>query len=218
MATMVSTAEFLPYVLPGAPKVSALTAEFNVRLAAIEFCERTRIWRHMVDATLTQNAPVVVGPDYAAIHEIERAFWGNEYRLTPKAFTELPPGWETAQTAPPEIITQFEPDKVILYPFQPGRLTMSVFLKPRADRNFVLSGSPMRDYYNQVPDFLLNQHAEAIGCGALARVLVIPDHQWSNPDLAAYHRAQFNQACDRNFAINLAGQQRAPRRTRYNDF
>ena len=218
MATMVSTAEFLPYVLPGAPKVSTLTAEFNVRLAAIEFCERTRIWRHMVDTNLTANSPIVVCPDYAAIHEIERAFWNNEYRLTPKSFTELPPGWESDQTAAPEIITQFEPDKVILYPFQAGNLTMSVFLKPRAGRNFVLSGSPMRDYYNQVPDFLLIQHAEAIGSGALARILVIPDQQWSNPTLAAYYLGRFNEACDRSFATNRAGQQRAPRRTRYNDF
>lgn len=217
---MVSTREFLPYVLPNAPQVMALSAEFALRLAAIEYCERTRCWRHLVeqDFLTGANGPAIVCPDYAAIHDIERATWDYERRLTPITWSDLPPAWATDPEAVPESITQSGPDTVTLYPFQPGHLSLSLYLKPRPERDFARTGLPMDDYFNQLPDLLLTQHAEAIGWGALARLLVIPERPYTDPNRAAYFQAQFNDRCDKNFDKNKMGQQRAPRRTRYHDY
>lgn len=214
MATVISTRGFLPYILPHAPLVPAITAEFNLRLAAIEFCERTRCWRERFNQALTENGSIIVCPDYATVHAIERANWNTETPLTPCQFADLPPAYQSDPAGVPELITQIEPNMVVLYPFEPGNLDLILYLKPRSGRDFTRGGEPMEDYFNKVPDFLLTQHAESVAAGALARVLMMPDREWTDPGMASVYLDKFNQACDDNFSGNLTGQQRAPRRSR----
>lgn len=70
--------QFLPMILPYAPGLPTMTAEHAVRLAAIEFCERTRCWRHAVDVVFSaDNHQAVVAPDYATIHQFEFAVFSG---------------------------------------------------------------------------------------------------------------------------------------------
>ena len=79
--------DFLPLVIPNAIGVPDMVATFNLRLAAIEFCERTNCWRHIVSQTLTVNDPGIAVPGYATIHKIENASFGD-IDLTPIAYTD----------------------------------------------------------------------------------------------------------------------------------
>ena len=211
--------DFLPMVLPHAPGVPEPVAEFNLRLAAIEFCERTRCWRHILTRTINGQINNLIAPAYAAIHEFEHASWNGE-PLQPVQFSDVAQEDMTADQGQPKYITQVAPDSVMLYPpVTTGTLTVSVFLKARGGQEFGGNpDDPLEDAYNVVPKFLHAQHGEPIAYGALARILAIPQQQFTDPKMAAHYADRFRAAMDAKFSANMRGQQRAPRRTRYHDF
>lgn len=215
----VQLTEFLPMVLPLAPTVPEPVAEFHLRLAAIEFCERTRCWRQIIKKQIAGKSATVIAPGYAAIHEFEHADWNGE-PLQAVQFSDVAMESMTLDQGPPAYITQETPDSVILYPpVSSGTLTVSVFLKPRGGQEFGGNpDDPLEDAYNVVPEFLYVQHGEHIAFGALSRILAIPQQQFSDAKLAAYYGERFRAAMDAKFSANMRGQQRAPRRTRYHDF
>lgn len=216
--TTVYASEFLPMVLPYAAGCPDFVAEQHIRLAAIEFCERTRCWRYIAKAAFDTNNETIISPDYATIHEIENAWWNEEVRLTPLQFNDAHPSdltETTDQGGPPRHFTQLNDNSITVLPLGAGDLRLTVFLKPRSGSSFGYdAGFPLRDYYNQVPRFLFLQHAEAIANGALERILRLPGQDFSNPGQAAVHRQLFDQAMDKMFSHNLRGQQRARRRTK----
>lgn len=207
---------FLPYVLPYVATCPDPVAEFQLRMAAIEFCERTRCWRHIISVAVAANNQTIAAPTYSTIHEIEEATF-NGKPLNPTQYTATDPNELTGLTATgdPVNITQIESGVVALYPFKTGTLRLSAFLKPMHGSAFGLNPlDPLSDAYNVVPEFLLRQHAETIARGALARIYGLPNEQFSNPNNALFYAKMFDEACGRNFASNLKGQQRAPIRTK----
>ena len=213
----IQLSEFLPLILPHAPGCPDPVATFNLRLSAIEFCERTRCWRHILNTTVTTQNKVIVAPPYAAIHEFEHAYFEGE-ELAPTQFSDIDHGEDMAGTVP-RYITQVGPDTVALYPFATGNLQLSLFLKPRGGNEYgTVSDNPLDDAYDQVPGFMLAQHGEPIAFGALARILAIPGQPFSNPQMAQFYFGRARELMDARFSTNMRGQQRAPRRTRFIDF
>lgn len=208
---------FLPRVLPYAPGCPDILAVSHLRDAAIEFCERTKCWRSITSTTMAANSQAMITPATATIHLIEEATY-NGQPLTPVQFTDIGPDELTGlvTVSAPSYITQIEPGKVQVYPFVAGGvLRVSAFLKPRADS--VYNGNaadPFQDANAVVPDFMFMQDAEAIAQGALARILAVPEHRFSNDQKANYYRQMFERACDSRFSRHMHGQQRAPIRTK----
>ncbi|MDO8983017.1 MAG: hypothetical protein Q7V03_05215 [Cypionkella sp.] len=188
-----------------------------MRDAAIEFCERTKCWRVITDAYLVENGEAMVTPATATIHLIEEATW-NGHILQPVQYTDIRPDELTGNTtqSPPAYVTQIEPGKVQIYPFQVGGiLRISAFLKPRADSIYNSdAANPFDDANAVVPDFLFMQDAESIAFGAIARIMAVPEHRFSNDQKSLYYRQMFNEACDRRFSRHMRGQQRAPLRVK----
>lgn len=210
---------FLPMVLPHAAGVPEPVATFNLRLAAIEFCERSRAWRHIVTRPLTRNDSVLQTPHFAAIHEIEYALH-DKVPLAPIQFSEIEHGTiDNAAGAPPKFITQVTPNTVSVYPFKEGSLEVSMFLKPRFGNQYGDNPeNPLEDAFDEVPQFLLTQHGEPIAFGALARIFAIPNQPFSNPQLAGLYAQRFSMATDSKFSANLRGQHRAAIRSKMHDF
>jgi hypothetical protein len=224
MATTVPLSSFLPYVLPHTPGAPDFVAEKYVRLAAIEFCERTRCWRKVSEIALTtENTVALVAPDYAAIHEIEYANFEAEsvqkQALAPTQFSDMSDAHrpDLHVEGPPQYVSQVNPNSVTVYPFMAGTLEVSLFLKPRMGQEFIpgTTSHPMIDAYNVAPDFLLTQWGMVIASGALSKMLMEPGKSWSNPALGGFHLQRFNEGCDSHFSSNMRGQQRAPRRSRF---
>ena len=224
MATPIRLTDFLPYVLPNAPGAPDIVAEKYIRMAATEFCERTRCWRKISTVALTdENTVALVAPYYAAIHAIEYAsFFSDSVAktpLTPTQYSDLADrqhaSLETEGT--PRYVTQVTPNTVTVFPLAAGTLEVSLFLKPRMGQSFGqgTADDPMQDDFNQVPDFLLTQWGEAIACGALSKMLMQPQTRWHDPAKAGYYLQKFERACDTHFSTNITGQQRAARRTRF---
>ncbi len=208
--------EFMPLLMPNCPACPEPVAEQALRLAAAEFCERTRCWRHITERTIRRSESCIVAPEYATIHEIENASFDG-LPLTPTQFSDVDLGAEAQGDGTPQYITQSGPDRLIVMPFREGRLTISLFLKPRVGTDgLVLDtyGQDTDDPANQVPEFLFTQHAETLVNGALWRILSLPGQPYSNPTRAAECLAMFERKVDGHFAMNIRGQHRAPARSR----
>ncbi|MDP1636132.1 MAG: hypothetical protein Q8L69_15805 [Gallionellaceae bacterium] len=208
---------FLPRVLLYTPGCTDLMAIAPLKDAAIEFCERTKCWRTITSPTLASNGQALVTPSTATIHLIEEATW-NGLNLEPVQFTDISPDELTGNTnqSPPGYITQIEPGKVQVYPFQSGgTLRVSAFLKPRADAVYNTdAANPFDDANAVVPDFLFMQDAESIAFGAIARIMAVPEHRFSNDQKSLYYRQMFDAACNHRFSRHMRGQQRAPMRVK----
>lgn len=216
----VDASVFLPLVKPFCYACPNNVAEQYIRLAAIEFCERTRAWRYIITAPLEGNNEAIIAPPYATVHEIENAYW-NDVELQPTQFSDARPEdlIATVDAGTPRYITQMNPSTVTVLPFAEGTLRLTVFLKPRSGSYFGMdAGNPLRNFYNQVPEFLWIQHAETIARGALARILTIPNQPFTDPQRAGECLAYFERTMDAKFSHQIRGQQRARRRNKIQFF
>lgn len=211
--TMKRTSAFLPLILPFCPECPDFLAEQHARFAAIEFCERSRAWRHLTTVTIQTGSAgtgVMVAPDTAAIHEIEFAEIDGR-KLTPVQFSSI----DNAAEGQAEYITQTAPGEVRVVPFEPGSLKISMFLKPLTGSQYGTdAASPMFDRFNVVPDFLVDMHGHTIAAGALAKLLSIPREPWTDEKKALQYEARFREKLDSAFRWNMRGQQRAPQRVK----
>lgn len=204
--------DFLHIALPFARQCPEPVVEQMLRFAAIDFCERTRCWRHITTQALTGQGPAVVAPVYATIHEFETAYHEG-CELTPTQFSDVAHDHLTDVSGggTPRYITQVSPNTVSIYPYADGDLRLTLFLKPRFGQSFGQdSADPMHDSYNVVPEFLFIQHAETIAHGALARIKKIPEQSYTDYAEAANHAAEFERQVSAKFVSNIRGQQRAP--------
>lgn len=193
--------DFLSYVLPHAPACPEPVAVQYLRVAATEWCERTRCWRETDELpTAAYEIEVLCVPPFSSLHEIEAA-WFDGRPLTPKSFHEAWPDDRGDTGARPRWITQAQPNTVRLIPRGTGTLRISMFLKPAPDADVV-------------PGFLFDQWVQPLADGALARILALPDPAYANPTAAVVYRSAFDAAANRNFAANIRGQQRASSRAR----
>lgn len=210
--TMVDTKAFLPLILPNCPECPDFVAEAQARFAAIEFCERSRAWRHLTTVPVIEGEAegVIVAPDTAAIHEIEFAEFDGK-PLTPVQFSTF----DRLAEGRPRYVTQASPNTVMVSPFAAGSLEISLFLKPLASSQFgTVAGNPLADRFNVVPDFLVSVHGTAIAYGALSRILAIPREAWTDGAEALRYGALFENKLNGAFRANMRGQQRAPIRTK----
>ena len=198
---------FLPHVRPWAPGVPDPTAFKNIRLAAIEFCERTRLWRFEDDYDVTESEcnDGIYTPNGSVLHDIEVVIF-NGQELMPKATRDLDrleKGWRTGDLGSglPKYYTQIEQNMLRIVPAMAGHLYLSLRLKPEKNTT-------------DLPDFLEQQYAEVIGWGALGRLLLVPGQSYTSPEMGQFYAQKFNDKIDRLNTKGSKGQQNAPKRTR----
>lgn len=218
MALIISTktSDLLPYIMPKVPTVPQPFAEFQARLAAIEFCERTRCWRQIITVTLSANGRALIAPAFATIHEFEEATLDGQ-PLEPTQFIDVDPEEVTgiANDGQAKYIAQVRPGEVAVYPFQAGTLRVSCFLKPRHGQSIGFDAeNPLSDAYNVMPDFMVTQYAAIIADGALYRIMSTPSQDFTNMEMAGIHKMAFDAGCNNHFGSNMRGQQRAPIRVK----
>lgn len=198
---------FLSHVRPWAPGVPDPTAYKAIRLAAIEFCERTRLWRYEDTLTVTVedcNGGIFT-PNGSQLHDIETVqFNGRELRpVATRDLDRLSPGWRDgdASSGLPTYYTQIAPNTLRIVPAMAGTLYLCLRLKPAQDAS-------------DLPDFIASEYRELIGWGALGRLLTVPGQSYTNPELATYYAGKFTERIDRLSTKGTTGQQNAPKRTR----
>lgn len=227
---MVPISSFAPLVQPYAPAAPFPMLEQAIRLAAVEFCERTRCWRHVVHRHIdvfnggVGHGDIRIIPPYGTIFEFEFAYF-NGKRLIPAQFSDLdirPDDSNGPETGMPSYISQIRPGtlKMTPIPDESGSLHLSIFLKPVSLEDWDGPGynDTADEDMNVLPEFLLVEQGEAISHGALSRLLSVPGQSFSDPAGASVYAASFMQKLDQRFDTNLRGQHRAPPRSRSHSF
>lgn len=209
----------LPLVTPSVATCPNPIAVQALRLAAIEMCERTKLWRETLTVTFDEQDEEVPALAYATIHQFEDAEFvdaaGNAHWLEPLPFDmttirdrdDTTEGW-------PHYITQSAPGTITLIPFAAGTVKIQAYMKPLAIPKFGVTGETTEQaIQNVIPTFMAEQYAETLAQGALFRLCSMPGVAWANPQTASQNGALFTMALDRLAFAGTRGQQRAPRRT-----
>lgn len=197
--------EILPHVLQYAPGCSALTAYFGIRQAAIDFCERTRLWRYEDDFDIDgEDAECITTPYGSVLYEIELVQFDGE-DLCPQTTAWMDSncqGWRAGELEGlPNYVVQTEPNTLRVVPWQAGHINLFLWLKPSDDAT-------------ELPDFIIDQHRKTISHGALAYILAMPGQPFSNDAKAAEFGALFTSKLDSLKRASSRGQQRGRTRTR----
>lgn len=202
---MKDIADILPHIDQYAPGCPAPTAYFGIRQAAIDFCERTRLWRYEDDFDIPGDESESITTPYGSVlHEIELVQFDDE-DLEPQTTDWLDKncrGWRANElTGQPSYVVQTEPNTLRVVPWVAGHINLFLWLKPSQDAT-------------ELPDFIIDQYRETIAHGALARILMMPGQPFSNPNLAGTFGALFTSKLDTLMRASARGQQRGRTRTR----
>lgn len=196
--------ELAPHILPFAPGCPEPVMIQYAREAAIKYCQRSRSWRS--DEIYPLNGPEinVMAKCDAVIFDIESVRWrqtaGDQWsrRLDPVQYDEIADEYRSGN---PEYFAQKLEGTLQVSPFAPGELRVVMYLKP-----------DLQTF--ELPDYLIELHAETIAAGALSKILMLSSYDFSDPQLAMVHLNTFNTALDANFRSNQRGQQRARSRSK----
>lgn len=195
---------FFPAIYQRAQGVSEVAASQAIRDAAIEFCERTRLWKVDVSLSMDAATKAFVPPTDSVLHDIEYARFDG-YTIEPKSTQWLDDhvyGWRAGVSGQPQYLTQTLQDTFTVVPYtSTGTLIVSARLRPS-------------ETATTLPDFIANRYRQIIQYGALARLLLLPGQPFMNPDMAAYNQGLFNQQIDSLIAKSISGQQKAAIRTK----
>lgn len=183
---MIDIDDFLPEMRAHVEAVPDPAAYRFIRNAARMLCETTRIWREIVTMTISGDLEErftsvpdanIVEIEYAEINDVELK------PKTPDELDELVTQWSDPDStaSSPKYITQLGPNSFTLVPRVAGSLLMRLILKTSRDAL-------------TLPEFLLDEHAEAIGKGAAGQAMKTPNKEYSDPRRAKDLETEFNRA------------------------
>jgi len=186
--------DLLNEVMPYVENCPLPIAKHQIRNAAIEFCQRTALWRSELDRiNITTNIhtydlhteitidQAISAIDYAYITESS-----GETNLTITTEDSLKITnrvWRVLTSTKPESIMLLDTDNCRLYPIPEvdisNSLVIGLILKP--SRNSA-----------GLPDWIFEQWAEAIAHGAKARLFGMKSRSWYAPDEGVDEQADFD--------------------------
>jgi hypothetical protein len=202
----VAYSAFFPYLIPLVPHVADPVAEQAVRDACIEFCEGSLIWQEGMDPLSTikgEAAYELDAPTGAKLTHIVDLYYDSN-RLEKMSRSEISArfmrDWMTLEGTPSAYM-MLNPNEVTLV------------LKPDKSLADALTGilafAPTRKS-TQIIDYIYEDYAEQIARGAAAKLMIIPNQQWSDMKTALLYHKQFTSDISNARSHVNEGQVRAP--------
>lgn len=172
--------ELVPLVVAELPQIPTATVVFELREAAREFCKRSRVWTDELKPVLTQAGRTQYAfnvPEGAEVCQV------NEVWLAGEQLCSSDPGQARAavregSTDPFFWCTNFADVWINPPPAAGLKLVADVVLRP----NFATEA---------IPDEVVAGRERVIALGAMARLLSMPNKEWTNPDMAMVRTAEF---------------------------
>lgn len=184
---MAAVADFLRFVLPYAPTAAQISVQRYLVDSAIELCQKTGIWREVLDElNVRAGQPEVeldLPPDSQLFQITEVYFDGQKVDpVPPDDLVNKGDDWFTKQSSRPYGFYSTNPTALILVPApeESRQRALKVFAKLMPTRNAQV-----------LPDLLLDRYPEVVACGALARLLMEPDQAYSNQQMAMTNAEMF---------------------------
>lgn len=203
---MIALTAFEQSIAPYARAVAVPTMHRAIRDAICEMCEKTHVWRHAEDYTVSAGEDLALTtPEGSVLLAVENTSYNGGEPLTRKTVAELDldyPGWrDNDNPGASRYVTQTSMNTLRLVPSEDGDATVSMWLKPSQD-------------CTEVPDFFAAQYRETIAHGALARILAIPGQPYTDMNMASANAGIFAGRLQGMKNIGILGQQRATARVK----
>ena len=188
---------------PSVPGCPTPIIEQYVRDAAILACERTLAWRYIQpELRLTPGAYDYTydAPTDAEVHAfLTVAINGNKISpMTIEQLHDVQPNWPDSAVdarSQPQYITQLDADTFAVAPVPDAETPYLV--------KMILALKPLRTA-SSMDKSVLDELENVVMHGALQHLLVLPEKNWSNTELAGYHAKQFTfQIAERRARTNL---------------
>ncbi len=184
---LISLEEFYTDIYQSVPGCPEMTIENNVRAAAILFCEQTQVVHFDMDPITTVAGQreydfEVPDAEYMAHGIVAANYDGTQLDvLSERLAAQRYPRFREFNGNPTGILRK-SATTFWLYPTptetKASSLYLTVSIKPTPSSEFV-------------PELLLNDHKQVIVSGALARLLLLPNKDWTDKQLASVHMASF---------------------------
>lgn len=201
--------DLITRINPSTPGCPQETMFQYIRDAAIRACERTLAWRYTQPKfNLTAGTPQYNynKPFDTEVHAVFAA-WMNDNpldRLTLDEAINRYPAWADTYTtasniaeygSEPQAITQLSPHQFVVLPLPDAEKTYTM--------RMIYALKPSRTA-TAMDEIIYNDLEEVIMHGALQHLLVLPNTNWSDRELASYHAKQFvSQVTERRARANL---------------
>ncbi len=166
---------FFPYILPHIDGCPSLLLEQALRSSAIEFCEKSLIWRQpALGVTVYEDEPCYSfgAPEGARVIQATEVYI-NDMKLMQTSLHDLTvyePEWRFRKSTVPTqyFMNDAQSIQLVGVPTEdiPESLDIYVALKPSRDSKIC-------------PEFLLEDWGEVIAAGAMVRLLQMPNKPWS---------------------------------------
>lgn len=198
--------DFLPYVAPSVNACPTIVAIHNIRQAAIEFCEKTQVWRERMDTMLGDGISTrytLPIDDQTEVSKLLEVTVGITGQVADRYDIVKPIDGRDAQRlqTSDRIAWTDNRSNINLHPIPAvdAEIDVYVALKPSL-ASFLF------------PDELFRHHAEHIAAGALARLFKIPKTDWYDVALAVDKRNEFMNAISTQAVTAHLGNGRSRRR------
>jgi hypothetical protein len=197
---------FYPYLIPLVPHVAEPVAQQAIRDTCVEFCKGSLVWRSAIDPISSYKGEPTYEldvPTGAVLTDIIDLYYDGRH-LSPKSVSEIAARFSRDWMqfdGTPSMFTMLNPNEVTLV------------LKPDLSVSEAITGllayAPSRKS-TQIIDYVYEKYAEEIARGAAARLMMIPNQQWSEPKMGLGYRKQFVSDIANARAHVNTGEVRAP--------
>lgn len=189
----VTLSEFYPYVLPEVKGCPEPLADIHILAASIEFCAKTHYWLYThaaIDLVADTKTYTISRPSiYVEIETIIDPVYINGQKVWQKTKEWLDANisdWQSTSGSTPLYYTIPSPGVIRPVPYPDANITggieeITLALKPKPNATLL-------------EDFLFDEFYEVIANGAKARLMEMPEKEWSNPNLAMYYQGKFDHA------------------------
>lgn len=208
---MATLSDLHPLVKPQAHGAPEPLVNQAIIAAARDFAMATRCWRARVTLTVTEDTTWydLDVPDHGRVFEFDNVFFDGK-QIMSSPFSAFSFEEKDHVGHPSWFIANETGDQISFIPKGNGTAEVNTFLTPQV--------SPFPGENTTLPDVMRDLFGNVIASGAIARLLVMPRVEWSDPRLATMHEGIFREGKDHFFSHNVRGTQRASLRSRPHSF
>lgn len=186
--------DLYPYVVPDLPGCPDETLRQAFVLTAIDFCQKTLVWNEIADAVQLVDGVSDYDIDYpsGAIAQTVTGVWCGEMELIPKSISELNdeiPNWRAATSNRPRYYNSpADWGSIRVYPIPSGIAEAT----PRP--TITLRGTFLPKLSaTELPNFMAERFLDCLTSGVKGRLMLQPRQTWTDAQLGAYHKGQYEE-------------------------
>jgi len=201
--------DFYPYITVYLPGCAYPVIDEQLRQSAIDFCERTGVWREWLDpvktVASTKQYDFDILPTQEIVQVVQATLDGEPLSIV--SSDDLKADWQSNEPSRQGLTTY---DRRSFYLLQtPSAAGLDIVTNVSIKPSLTATG---------ISDELFAHYARPIAFGAASELMLIPGQTFANPSLSENFRERFNAAVARTAIDKFRADGRTARRSRASFF